>query len=218
MEILKELQSLSGENTEVYGYKNCKIRNSALVHGIELYTIGIQKFLGNSLISRIEKNADKIHSLEDLRKVLVPDTASGQGEWVDLAGLIAPRSEVTRLLDELEKDHDYLTAGGVFPERLLDQLIKRLRKDNEEIMSMIDENYQQVLKNGYAELRIPLSLHGITEDVCLSDESLQEQADFWNADAWWEPEDVADVALFLASDLSSYVTGQVIQIDGGMNT
>jgi len=32
------------------------------------------------------------------------------------------------------------------------------------------------------------------------------------------PEDVADVALFLASDLSSYVTGQVIQVDGGMNT
>ena len=31
------------------------------------------------------------------------------------------------------------------------------------------------------------------------------------------PEDVADVALFLASDLSSYVSGQVIQIDGGMN-
>ena len=33
-----------------------------------------------------------------------------------------------------------------------------------------------------------------------------------------KPEDVADVALFLASDLSSYVSGQVIQIDGGMNT
>ena len=33
-----------------------------------------------------------------------------------------------------------------------------------------------------------------------------------------KPEDVADVALFLATDLSSYVTGQVIQIDGGMNT
>jgi len=32
------------------------------------------------------------------------------------------------------------------------------------------------------------------------------------------PEDVADVALFLASDLSSYITGQVIQVDGGMNT
>ena len=31
------------------------------------------------------------------------------------------------------------------------------------------------------------------------------------------PEDVADVALFLASDLSAYVTGQVINCCGGMN-
>lgn len=31
------------------------------------------------------------------------------------------------------------------------------------------------------------------------------------------PEDVANIATFLASDLSSYVSGQVIQVDGGMN-
>lgn len=33
-----------------------------------------------------------------------------------------------------------------------------------------------------------------------------------------QPEEVADCALFLASDLSRYITGQVLQVDGGMLT
>ena len=32
-------------------------------------------------------------------------------------------------LDALEKDHDYLTAGGVFPEELLKNFIKTKRKE-----------------------------------------------------------------------------------------
>jgi len=30
------------------------------------------------------------------------------------------------------------------------------------------------------------------------------------------PEDVANLAAFLASDLSNYITGQVFNVDGGM--
>ena len=35
-------------------------------------------------------------------------------------------------------------------------------------------------------------------------------------DAMGKPEDIAGTALFLASDLASYVTGQIIGVDGGM--
>jgi len=36
------------------------------------------------------------------------------------------------------------------------------------------------------------------------------------ADRYGEPEDVANAILFLASDLAAYITGQVLNVDGGM--
>ena len=114
-EVLDELQALSGENTEVYGYKNCKIRNSSLRHGRELYTIGIQKFLGNSIISRLEKA--EWHSMSELRAVLRQDSERGLGDWVDLAGLIAPRNEVTRLANDIE-------AGSISLEQIQARLVE----------------------------------------------------------------------------------------------
>ena len=104
VEVLTEIQAIGGVNTEVYGYKNCKIRNSSLKHGMELYHIGIAKFLGNSLISRIEKNCagDGVLAIEQVRQALRPDSAVGLGEWIDLAGLIAPKSIVAQLMNDIE--------------------------------------------------------------------------------------------------------------------
>ncbi|MBN1337860.1 MAG: 3-oxoacyl-[acyl-carrier-protein] reductase [Bacteroidales bacterium] len=51
----------------------------------------------------------------------------------------------------------------------------------------------------------------------LSDEVRQNWAETIPLKRAGKPSDVANAALFLASDLSTYITGQVILVDGGMN-
>lgn len=99
-EILKELERVSGETSETYAYQSAKIKNSALNKGIRFYETAIHKFLGNSVIKRLEN----IHfrSDEEIRQRLVPDTSIGKGEWVDVSGLIAPKSEIERVMSEIE--------------------------------------------------------------------------------------------------------------------
>ena len=98
--LLKELKSVSGAVSASYTYKNMKIKGSSLEKGIELYQTGINKFLGNSLIKRLEKINFKTNT--ELRKRLKPDQSLGKGEWVDLAGLITPKQSVDALLDSIE--------------------------------------------------------------------------------------------------------------------
>lgn len=100
VKILNELKRVSGENSAVYSYQSANIRNSSLKKGIEFYEIAIHKFLGNSLIKRLE--GVDFRSNEEIRARLEPDTEIGLGEWVDVSGLIAPKSEVDRLLCAIE--------------------------------------------------------------------------------------------------------------------
>ena len=101
VDILKDLRRVSGSSTETYSYQNGKIRRSSLEKGLVYYGMAIDKFLGNSLISRIQQ-AGEINGIEGLRAALRKDSDKGSGDWVDLSGLIAPRSEVFSLLDDIE--------------------------------------------------------------------------------------------------------------------
>ena len=50
----------------------------------------------------------------------------------------------------------------------------------------------------------------------MSDEQKSEVKDRVSMKREADPSEIANVALFLASDLSSYMTGQVVRVDGGM--
>ena len=52
----------------------------------------------------------------------------------------------------------------------------------------------------------------------LDDKTIQLWRDAIPLKRGGRPEDVADACIFLASDMSSYITGQVLQVDGGMLT
>jgi 3-oxoacyl-[acyl-carrier protein] reductase len=56
----------------------------------------------------------------------------------------------------------------------------------------------------------------LSEKHSLGPQGLVEAAKFIPMGRVGEPEDIADVALFLASPASRYVTGQVIVVDGGL--
>jgi len=99
-DLLKKLEKESDINAEFYFYNNMKITRHSLKRGILLYQTGIDKFLGNSIIKKLE--ATDFSTNDELRNNLAANQSHGLGEWIDVAGLIVPRKEVDKLLDEIE--------------------------------------------------------------------------------------------------------------------
>ena len=101
IQLLKNLLYSSGELSDIYSYHSTKIRNSSLRNGIRYYQTAITKFLGNSIIKKLE-NLPAGASDAQIREALKPTAATGTGYWVDLSGLIAPKFAVNAALDKMD--------------------------------------------------------------------------------------------------------------------
>lgn len=97
--LLQSIKETSGETSLTYSYQGMTIDARALDNGIKYYQYAIDKFMGNSVISRL-KNVDVIDDSK-LPYLLSTTASAGEGEWVDVAGLIAPKSEIIRLCDDI---------------------------------------------------------------------------------------------------------------------
>lgn len=146
--ILENIQNISGPTSVEYSYNNTSISSSALRKGISLYNIGVDKFLGNSVITRI-KNIN-FKSIEELRDRLQPESNVGKGDWIDIGGLFAPKNEVYKYLDQLEN-------GEINSLEIFENKIKELH-----------ENYYEIEWNWSAEL-LKKRIDKPIEEITLND-------------------------------------------------
>jgi len=99
--ILSELEASCESDAEHYYYNGVRIERSSLKKGIKFYQMAVERYLGNCLVARLRQK--EIGDQDSLRNILTIETVIGQGDWLDIAGLIAPKETVTQLIDETEK-------------------------------------------------------------------------------------------------------------------
>ena len=99
-DVLENLKKISGEASDYYMYNSVKMTNRSLERGLKLYRLGITKFLGNGLVKLLE--TAHYGSETELRALIAPKSDAGAGEWIDMAGLPAPKEMVAQLIEQVE--------------------------------------------------------------------------------------------------------------------
>ncbi len=99
LDLLDNIEQTGGLTADRYTYRSMTIEAKALRQGRTYYNMALDKFMGNSVIHRLEgidfKSADQI------TEALRPTTVYGAGDWIDIAGMIVPASEINRLCDDV---------------------------------------------------------------------------------------------------------------------
>jgi len=105
---LKGIEILKGllKNMEVAAtfvwFQNCKIKKSAIKKGIELYEMAVNQFIGNKILEKLDGKA--ILSESEIEQLLAAGTEAGTGQWLDLAGMFAPKSEIDQLIQRIDSE------------------------------------------------------------------------------------------------------------------
>lgn len=137
----------------------------------------------------MQANLKSVYNLT--RQVIKPMMKARKGSIINLSSIVGMKGNAGQSAYAASK------AGIIgFTKSIAQELGSRNIRCNAIAPGFIETDMTHYLKDGGAEKwfeKIPLARFG-------------------------KPEEIADVALFLACDMSSYVSGQVISACGGMNT
>jgi len=112
--LLSGIRDAAGFSSQNFYYNGVKIRRSALEKGVQLYRLGIRRYLGNVVVSLLR--SAPITGRKELAARFRIRTPQGAGEWLDFAGLYLPRPVAeeflerirTGRLDSMKAIHDQL--------------------------------------------------------------------------------------------------------------
>lgn len=118
--LLDSIEAVAGTGADRYAYRAMTIEARALQKGRRYYGMAIDKFMGNSVIKRLEGHA--FASDADIRQALRPGHAAGGGDWIDLSGMLAPQAEIDRIIADVK-------SGAIASTEALEQRFRQLQAD-----------------------------------------------------------------------------------------
>lgn len=85
----------------VLTYGGCVVPTSSITTGVIMYNTVLQYYIGEKIVDRLIGGRHLV-SDESLRIAMKPESAVGAGEWMDVAGLLSPKAEIQKIMDEVE--------------------------------------------------------------------------------------------------------------------
>ena len=183
----EEVERLVSEAEGRYGPLGCVVANAGIAHKVPLTELSDEKW-------------DHTHEI-DLKGVMRVCRAAAPAMREAGGGSMIAVSSIMGVAYGWDEHVQYSAAkAGVVG--LVRGLAVELARDGIKV-------------NGIAPGYIRTA-QALSEEHSLGPEGLEKAAEFIPMGRIGEPEDIADVILFLASDAARYLTGQVIVVDGGL--
>ena len=183
----EEVERVVSEAEERYGPLGCVVANAGIAHKVPLTELTDEKW-------------DHTHEI-DLKGVMRVCRAAAPAMREAKRGSMIAVSSIMGVAYGWDEHVQYSAAkAGIVG--LVRGLAVELARDGIKV-------------NGIAPGYIRTA-QALSEEHSLGPQGLEEAAEFIPMGRVGEPEDIADVILFLASDAARYLTGQVVVVDGGL--
>ncbi len=97
--LLAQLNENTPKTREYVAYKGIQINRLMLRTSKRYYELALNVYLSGELVKRLQNSS--FENLEDIHRILAPKTEKTANRWIDLAGMLAEKTEVDKLISRI---------------------------------------------------------------------------------------------------------------------